>query len=80
MILSKLRAAMAGAAMTLVSYSSVWAQATECGEFDDRLECSSGGTDGGTVGGGGTPELDGPGILILITIGIAAAFAIARRK
>jgi hypothetical protein len=35
---------------------------------------------GGGGGGGGTPELDGPGVLMLITIGIVAAIAIARRK
>jgi hypothetical protein len=73
-ILSKLKASLAVAAMTLVSYSPVWAQLCD---NPDNPDCNTG---GGGGGGNGTPELDGPGMLMLITIGIVAAIAIARRK
>jgi len=84
--LSKMKASLAVAAMTLVSYSAVWAQG--CGEFSDRPECAGGGNDGGggtvgggTVGGGnGVPELDGPWVFMLVAVGIVAAIAIAKRK
>jgi hypothetical protein len=62
--------------MTLVSYSPVWAQLCD---NPNNPDCNTGGGGGGG-GGGGTPELDGPGVLMLITIGIVAAIAIARRK
>lgn len=72
MILSKLKASMAVAAISLVSYSPLWAQEVI------RDGCFPNCVDGG--GGNDVPELDGPGVLMLVAVGIVAAVAIAKRK